>query len=253
MSSQQNNLNITRFNNFISQATDLLSCDDTCQRNKQEATLKESVLNAEINLATAPTQVETSNKEYITYSQGEAAYNNYIINKLTVEAEKNAQSFSTDFNRAAESTKTFINTYYGITQNVDHLQEYYNALLKENKVMTLQLKNKFSDVVTNDRRTFYEDQKIESLYFYYEIMIFIYFIACVSFAISSVLRPSIIGRKTQFIMLIFFLIYPFVCTRFFLFLGTIYDNVVSLLPKNVYKNPQANYSPNQTVIAVETN
>jgi len=242
-----NNLNIGRFNTFIDNANSLLACDEACQLNKQEIKLKEAVSNAEINLATAPTQLETSNRDYIIYTQGEATYNLYVTNTLTAEAQTRSQGFSTDFNTAADDTINLINSYSALENNIDHVSEYYNSLVEENKVLKLQLKNKFSDVVTNDRKTFYEDQKIQSLYYYYKIILFIYFIACVSFAIFIVIYPSENGRRAKIVALIIFIIYPFVCTRFFLFLGTVYDNVASLMPKNVYKNPQAAYSPNETV------
>jgi len=237
--------NIGDFNNFLSQANNLITCDETCQRNKKENALRESVLDAENNLATAPSQVEASNKEYIIYTKGAAVYSQGVEERFTTEAQANSQRFSRDFITATENTITSINTYEGLLNNVSNVEDYYNSLIEQNKTMTIELKKKFSDVVTNDRKTFYENQKIESLYFYYKILLFFYFIACVSLAVSIIVRPSDIGRKTKIVMLIAFIVYPFVCTRLFLLLGTLYDNIVSLLPKNVYKNPDITYSPNQ--------
>jgi lipopolysaccharide export LptBFGC system permease protein LptF len=166
---------------------------------------------------------------------------------LTIEqqATVNRNTFNSDFNTASDLTVTLIDSYEGLLNNVLHVKEYYDTLLEQNTAMKKELKNKFSDVVTNDRKTFYEDQKIESLYFYYKIILFMYFVACVSLAVSIITNPSDTLRKKKIVMLVVFVIYPFICTRLFLFLGTLYDNVVSLLPKNVYKNPEINYTPNQ--------
>ena len=72
---QANNFNINNFNNFLNQAKNTLMCDSKCQQAKQAEQLKQDYLNATTNLKTANYQVDTTEKNYITFTQGQPAYN----------------------------------------------------------------------------------------------------------------------------------------------------------------------------------
>ena len=236
MTSTQPNIDVGKFNDFINKASELLSCDESCQREKKQVQLKEKFLKAKVNYMTAPAQVETSYKNYLTYTEGDVAYNEFNKKVLSEKARELAKQFASEFEEQIQKAKSLVSTYDGLFVNFVHVVEYYNELVRKNNAMSLGLKNKSSDIVTNDRKTFYEDQKVDSLYFYYRIILFIYLIVLISYAVSIIFRPADMGRKKQTIILVIFIIYPFIAARLFLYVGDLYEKLKTVLPKNVYKN-----------------
>jgi hypothetical protein len=231
-----NNIDVNKFNDFLDNANKVLSCDSACQEQKKKNLLKKKYLEAKTNLITAPNQVETSYKNYLTYSKGDTAYNEYQENQLQEKAEIVITTFKSNFNDGIENAKTSYDTYSGLLLNFSHIVELYTKLVKENKFLTLEVKNKTSDVLTNDRKTYYEDQSIDNLGFYHKLLMFFYIIFVIVFAVSIFVFPSTSTKGTLIAILVFFLIYPFICVRIFKFLYHIKDTIMGVLPKDVYKD-----------------
>ena len=236
MRNNRNNVDVNKFNDFLDNANKVLSCDSNCQEQKKKDELKKKYLEAKTNLLTAPNQVETSYKNYLTYTKGDSAYNEYRDNELQQKAELVITTFKTNFNEGIEKAKESYDTYSGLLLNFAHIVELYTKLVKENAVLTLEVKNKTSDVLTNDRKTYYEDQSIDNLSFYYYIILVIYIIFLIGFAVSIFVFPSASTRGTLIGILVFFIIYPFICVRIFKFLYYIKDKIMGVLPKDVYKD-----------------
>jgi hypothetical protein len=231
---KKNNVDVNKFNDFLDNANQVLSCDSECQEQKKKDELKKKYLEAKTNLITAPNQVETSYKNYLIYTKGDSAYNEYRDDELQQKAEMIITTFKTTFNDGIEKIKDSYDTYSGLLLNFSHIVELYTKLVKENAFLTLQVKNKTSDVLTNDRKTYYEDQSIDNLVFYYYIIMIIYIICLIVFAVSIFVFPSASSKGSLFGILVFFIIYPFICVRIFKFLYNIKDIIMGIFPKDVY-------------------
>ena len=155
--SQQNSIN-----SFIEQASTALSCGADCQNQNTINQLKQTYLAAKTNLVTAPTQVETSFKNYLVYLDGEPAYLEYKETELQAKAEQITNSIQQDITKIISDETRNVNTYDGLLINLNNIYEYYERHLKENIEFENKLKTTTSDIVTNDRKTYYEDQGIES-------------------------------------------------------------------------------------------
>ena len=232
----QNNIDVNKFNDFLDNANQILSCDSKCQEKKKISELKKKYLESKTNLLTAPNQVETSYKNYLTYTQGDTAYNEYLDNKLAEKADNIISIFQSNFSEAIKNASESYNTYSGLLLNFAHVVELYTKLLKENVLLELEVKNKTSDVLTNDRKTYYEDQSIESLHFYYIVLMIIYIIFLLGFVVSIFMFPSTSSKSSLIAILVFFIIYPFICMRLFKFFIEIYNKITGVLPSNVYKD-----------------
>jgi hypothetical protein len=232
----RNKVDVNKFNEFLDNANNVLSCDSKCQERKKKIELKKKYLEARTNLLTAPIQVETSYKNYLTYSKGDTAYNEYHENELQQKAETIVTTFKTNFSDGIGKAKESYDTYGGLLLNFSHVVELYKKLVKENRMLELALKNKTSDVLTNDRKTYYEDQSIDSLRFYHTIILIIYLIFLIGFAVSIFVFPSASSKGSLIATLVFFIIYPFICVRIFKFLYYIKDTIMGVLPKDVYSD-----------------
>ena len=212
-----NNIDVNNLNTFLDNANNVLSCDADCQEKKKKTELKKKYLEAKTNLLTAPVQLETSYKNYLTYTKGDDAYNEYQEKQLHEKAKTIVTTFKTNFSDGIENAKDNYDTYSGLLLNYAHVVELYEKLIKENKKLALAVKNRTSDVITNDRKTYYEDQSIDNLSYYHNIIMLIYIIFLIGFTASIFLFPSASSKGSLLGILVFFIIYPFICVKIFKF------------------------------------
>ena len=58
---------LNKFNDLISKASEAVLCNSDCQQKRKAEQLKQKYTDAQANLASAPAQVFTTNKNYITF------------------------------------------------------------------------------------------------------------------------------------------------------------------------------------------
>ena len=230
--SQQTN----HVNKFINKAAAALSCDSNCQRQKTIEQLRQTYYSSKTNLATAPTQVETSFKNYLVYLEGEPAYVEYRENELEAKAEKISNTIQQNLNQQNTDETQNIHTYNGLLINLNNIYEYFEEFLKENVELENKLKTMTSDIVTNDRKTYYEDQGIESLKNYYTVLFVFYCIIVVAYIVCCFIMPSQLSIKIKIFIFALLVIYPFISAWLLTEIIHYYHKMVELLPKNVYKN-----------------
>ena len=93
------------------------------------------------------------------------------------------------------------------------------------------------DVLTNERKTYYENQEIDSLKFYYlYFLIGIYVICVICFVIFSFTYPSQLSSIAKLLTIVAFIALPFFSTWILGMIIFLAHKVYNLIPKNVYKN-----------------
>lgn len=233
-----NNFDLNNFNELIGQASESILCNDECRRNKEEELLKQKYLNSKTNLATAPNQKKEAEKNYIVFTKGITGYNDFLDEKLHSEANIISNEFINNFNKESDKIKSQIDSYDGILINFRNIVELYNQYKIENLELSNELKIETNDILTNERKTFYEDQNIDRLKFFYSyffITIYVIFVFC--FGIFSYIYPSSFAWPIRLCILIGFIILPFISTILLGKIIFILYEIYNLLPKNIYKNP----------------
>ena len=155
-----NQFDMNKFNTLISQASDAILCNSECRNQREADNLKQNYLNSQTNLASASNQVQVAEKKYITFTQGQSGYNDLLDNQLQEKAEQIANKFTEYFETDSQEIKTQFETYHGLLLNFKNVAELYLKYKKENIQLIKDLKNETNDVLTNERKTYYEDQKI---------------------------------------------------------------------------------------------
>lgn len=240
---QQNKQNTLLQNQQISQdkinklldtsGTTLLS-SPTYQKLKVTGELKQKYLDAKTNVKTAPIELEQSKKNYYVFTEGKTSYNNMLETELNKKVEEIAKLVSENFNNEISNASTmneYLNTALINSLNTEDL---LNEYIKQNKELKLKLRNNSGDILTNDRKTFYETQEFERLQLWYKFWWYIYYMLFITFLFWCILTPSDFSRVFKLILAILFLFYPYYIDYV---LRSIYDFITSVhknSPKNVY-------------------
>jgi len=232
-----NAFNLNNFNSFIEQARQTIMCDSACQKKKGEKLLKQEYLNAQTNLAIAPSELAVAQKNYIVFSQGELGYDTFEDNLINTKADNIAQLFTDNFEKETTEIKSNNLTYSNLLINFKNVVDLYLQYKQENIYLANELKEMTSDVVTNDRKTYYENQAIDflkSIYFY--SFVFIYSLSVIIYLLMAVIYPSHLHFKYRIAIFIGLLILPFISGYIISVIINIFTVIYNFLPKNAYFN-----------------
>jgi hypothetical protein len=188
-------------------------------------------LAAESNL---PLEEEIENNKYSAYKQ--SCYDKMIETEYKAEAEKTTENIRYSFEENISQTETKISSYNGLLSSFTHLSDLYRKYKKENSDLLKQLKNGTHDILTNERKTYYEDQEIDVLNNYYlYILWIIYIIVVICFVVFSLIYPSQSSLIVRILLLFVFILLPFVSTWILGKLIQLIYWLFDFIPKNVYK------------------
>lgn len=227
---------IDKFNSFLNSANEAISCGSECQKEKTAQQLKDAYLNAKSNLTLAEPQYQQAKQNYYTYVSGQGGYNEMLEKELNEKADIIISNFNDTFSDEINQANIQLDSYDGLITNYRNIVDLFKQYLTENNKLEKQLKDESNDVLTNERKTFYEDQQINSLNGYYNYIIWvIYIIAVLCFVIFSLIYPSQTSFKLRLLITVMFIILPFISTWLLGHIIYLVHWSFSLLPKNVYK------------------
>ena len=222
------------FNNLLEQARSAATCDSECQHRKKAHELKEKYLAAKAHVSSGPSDADAAEKKYLLFTQGQSGYNDHLDNTLHAKAEKISEMFLEKFKDDVKNVISSVETYHSLFINHSNVLDLYKKYKEENIILEKNVKNDSSDILTNERKTFYEDQGIDSLNLYYYIMSIVYIITLVGFAISIYFAPSSFNIKVKCGILVGLIILPFISSRIVSLIVSIAHKIYDATPKNVH-------------------
>ena len=231
-----NSFDINQFNLLVQQASDTLTCDSTCQNNRQIEQLKKEFLASQENVASAPYKAAVATKNYATAAFGAVQYDELKQKEFEKEAQDLASNFIQEFEKNAVIFNSQLDTYDALFLNYKNVYDLFFKYKEENTELFKELKYETNDTLTNDRKTFYQDQQIDGLKFYYFYFLLIIYIICViCFGIFSLIYPSPTSFKIKIIIFIGLIVLPFFSSWILGIIIYLLYKIYNLLPKNVYK------------------
>jgi hypothetical protein len=224
------------FNSLVEQANESISCDAACMQERERQQLLQQYLDAETNVVNAPEHLITTRKKYITFTQGENGYNEFLDNDLQSKADLFVKTYQSKFDRDVNLILTNIKSFEGFLVNFNNVVDLYKKYKMENNDLEKQLKITTSDTLTNDRKAYYEDEGLNRLRTYYYFFLFIYIIVVVVFILAMFLVKTNVTISKRIFILLLLISYPFVCIWLFRTIRNIFKRGMEYLPKNVYNN-----------------
>ena len=227
---------VNQVNQLIEVANQAITCGPACQEQTKIEDLQKKYLNAQANVATAPQQLETAEKEYYTASKGAAYYSDFLRNKLQGKADILGNTLKSNFQKNIQLTTDFSQTYDSLSSNYQHILELFNGYVKSNESLKGEVNGVQKDIVTNDRKTYYEYEHFTSMKNWYYLFKWIYIILVFVFVLGMFLVRNSYSLKYKIFLLVIFILYPFVVDFIVLYLIQLSLRLYSLLPTNIYTN-----------------
>ena len=226
-----------QLNNLLEISSNSLLCGPSCQRERNLKTLQQNYLDAQTAVQTAPLHLEDSKQKYITLKDGEAAYNRMRLQELEKEADnltsKIKQTFEEQIKHVVILTR-YLDTELTNSQNTEELLQDFT---EKDLILDGKMKDKMSQIVTSDRKSYYETQELDRLNMWSSIFTTIYFILLIVLTLEISFSDTL-GLPVKFFILVLLYFYPFVINRVVLLLYTLIaaaaKSMYFFFPKNAY-------------------
>jgi hypothetical protein len=228
--SQQN------INELLESSVQSIMCGPTCQNERKSNELRQKYLDAETNKQTASSQFEQSRKNYFVFSEGETYYNNMKEKELEDKANKLAESIKNNFNNEISDAFT-MNLYLNTAIiNSEHTKELLKQYIEKNELLKTKLGERRGDILTNDRKTYYETEALNYLKLWYKFMFIVFYIMFAMLVLSFIFSSHSVSLVKSIVVSILFVFYPYYISILTNKIYNIFKFIFDKLPKNVYNN-----------------
>ena len=225
-----------KINQLLETSAAAIACGPSCQKEKVSEELKQKYLDAETNIKNGPTLLEEAKKNYYIYVEGRPAYSAMRERELKEKAKQIGDTVTTIFDDSVKSALT-LNSYYNIALiNSKHTEELLYKYEQENSNLKKKLGNKYSDVLTNNRKTYYEQNGITELKAWYSFWWYIYYILIFVLIVAIFFVTTIMSKLTTGIIVILLVFYPFYIHPILVKIYNMFNDIKKLFPTNVYNN-----------------
>lgn len=227
---------LNQFNAFLDKATQAIACDAECQKQQRRDNLKAKYQDAKTRLSMAEPEFQVAKKNYYTYVAGQTGYNEMMEQELSAKADALVQKLKRAYQEESDAVRLQLDTLDALAKNVANVEELADKYKRENAQLARQLKEDAGEVVTNERRTFYENQQNEALdNYYYYLFLVVYMIAVLGFFVFSLISPgNTLSWKTRALWVALLFALPWMSTWILGVIVWVVYSIINLLPKNVY-------------------
>lgn len=233
---QKQQINQDNINELLNKSAESLLCGPACQKLKITDELKQKYLDAETNIKTAPIKLEQTKKNFYIYTEGRPFYDNKLEDELKQKAEKISELLGESFNDEVSSANT-MNQYLNTALiNSNYTIELFKKYTEDNQELKLKLRDSRGDILTNDRKTYYETGALNQLQAWYKFWWYIYYILVLVFVISVFISPSQLSNIKKAVTVVLLILYPYYVNYIVKWLISLYMRIYNNLPKNIYNN-----------------
>ena len=223
-------------NQLLELSSQELICGPDCQQKKISTELKQKYLDAQTNLQTAPINLENTKKNFYVYSEGLPFYDNMREEELQQKADTISTLISENFNSEV-SDANVMNLYLNTALiNSKYTKELLDNYLEKNQKLKLQLKERYGDILTNDRKTYYETDALNTLTFWYKLFWYIYYVLVIMLILAFIFSSTDFSRITKIIISVLVIFYTYYIDYIVRWGYGLWKSLVSRFPKNVYNN-----------------
>jgi len=225
-----------KINSLLETSSELLACGPTCQKQKVTDGLKQKYLNAQTNMITAPEQLDNAKRNYYIYTEGESAYNNMQQEDLTKTADTISTNLNNAFNQVVNYAETMNKYYNTALLNAVNSDDLLNEYTDKNTNLLNNVGSIRGDILTNDRKTVYEEEATTRIKSWYTLLWYVYYIFVLTYLLATIFVPSYISILMRIIIFVLLVLYPYYSHIIFTFVENTVTSIYTMFPKNVYNS-----------------
>jgi len=199
--------------------------------------LKAAYDKAKYNLSTAPSNVKTAKKAYIVAKDGELEYEQIIKQEAYQLAEEEVLKLIEEYFNILEMVYTQAEALEIAEEGIGYMDDILLQTISNNAVSEEYIEKSSNEIMTNDRKSYYEQDKYNNLKSWNRIWFWSYLFLWVIFSLSLFLTTneyshlSIISKVG---LIISFIVYLFIAKYIVLMIISFIVFCITLFPKNVY-------------------
>ena len=220
--------------NFLQETASALSCGADCQDTKQSNKLLAKYQKAQMDLFTGPDRLESTADEYYTFSKGEEYASQFAEEKIGQVADRIAREYQNTFDDIAQTSRTLNDLYESNMKNLDNSKTLEDEYSSQTINLERELADTANEATTSDRKTFYEDQEMQSLVTWNKVYSNIYLLILLAFLVSAFLVETTTPFRHIVIIFVILVLWYFTGHRIFVSVMNFIKRLSSMGPKNVY-------------------
>ena len=222
------------FNTLLDRANEINTCDTQCQFLKKSAELKEKYTQSIQNKKTSSQQVEEAQQNYIIFTKGQPVYDDVLDDELKKKALKIGKHIETLLGKETKKIVIDIHSFNAILLNYKNLIDLYKKYKVENLRLKKKIKEEGNDILTNERKTFYENQGQTTLDTFFYVLTVLYIVSLVAFLIFVFAFPSDLKLVLKLGIFAGLIVFYFVSPYILSFIISILHLIYNAVPKNVH-------------------
>ena len=222
-------------------------CGAQCQREKKITELRQIYEVKKTNEETADQQLLTAHKNWITYEYGRDRWKQIQTDKFREEAEKWKKNTRSNWFKSLREIREDIDNYGELFNTLEELEDFYKRMIISNEVLQKEYDAERNDIVTDDRKAFYEMQGSDELKWWYYWMKWLYIFIIIAFILACFLTPTTYSWKVRIALIVVLLVYPMVISYISLSSFASIRAALQMLPYNTYTTNLGVSEPNPQV------
>jgi hypothetical protein len=221
---------------IVNKATTTLTTNKTKDTN-YISELKAAYDKAKYDLSIAPSNVKITKKAYIVAKDGEIEYEQITKQEAYQIAEKEVLKLIEEYFNLLEMVYTQAEALGIAEEGNGYIDDVLLQTISNNAVSEQYIKKSLNEILTNDRKSYYEQDKYNNLKSWNRIWFWSYLFLWVIFSLSLFLtnnKYSYLSIMSKVGLIISFIIYLFIAKYIVLMIISFIVFCTSLFPKNVY-------------------
>jgi len=224
---------LNNYNNMITAMTNNAICDASCQYDASLNALYQAMKNAELNEKNAPFEYEQAEEAYYAFL-GESMPNDFqeqkYLEKYNVLMEEYKQKFDESLYKDRQLNENY-NTMY---TNTNNSYDLYLNNMTVNETLRQQFNITASNIFTNDRKSMYENQGLETIQFHGKMLFYLHIIFVVLFILAIFYFKTSLSIYNKILYIILIILQPLIARLIMFIFNKLYNGIQKLLPKNIY-------------------
>ena len=202
---------------------------------RQKSELKNAYLGAERNLKTAPDKFAQAQHDYLLNKEGPKAYTNLLIERYGKNADLEIQKLKDEHNMIMGEVLGNLKTENDQQVQIANSSNYNDMLVSTKDRVLGETLNAERDATVSNRKIFYMEKRTQTLSWWYYLVRNLYWICTIVWVLVYVLYYRQFNTRSIIIFVLIFA-YPFFMVWLFVEAHSLYNYILSFIPKDIYLN-----------------